>query len=120
MLIGWSIGGIVGPLLIASLIGEEKAYTLGFTVVGLIALAALALPLITKPPRQRTQAPPETRHPPSVVAGRDGRPPVLLADVGRAAVDGQALGQPRLDATDHVRGVRAGRRPAARPPPGWS
>jgi MFS transporter, OFA family, oxalate/formate antiporter len=50
MLIGWSIGGIIGPLLIASLIGEEKAYTLGFTVVGIIALAGLALPLITKPP----------------------------------------------------------------------
>ena len=53
MLIGWSIGGIVGPLLIASLIGEEKAYTLGFTVVGVIALAALALPLITKPPTEK-------------------------------------------------------------------
>ena len=50
MLIGWSLGGIIGPLLIASLIGEEKAYTLGFTVIGVIALAALALPLITKRP----------------------------------------------------------------------
>jgi OFA family oxalate/formate antiporter-like MFS transporter len=50
MLIGWSIGGIIGPLLIASLIGEDKAYTLGFTVVGVIALAGLALPLITKKP----------------------------------------------------------------------
>jgi OFA family oxalate/formate antiporter-like MFS transporter len=53
MLVGWSIGGIIGPLLIASLIGEEKAYTLGFTVVGVIALAGLALPLITKPPAKR-------------------------------------------------------------------
>jgi OFA family oxalate/formate antiporter-like MFS transporter len=50
MLIGWSLGGIIGPLLIASLIGEEKAYTLGFTVIGVIALAALALPLVTKRP----------------------------------------------------------------------
>lgn len=50
MLIGWSIGGIIGPLLIASLIGEEKAYTLGFTVVGIIALVGMALPLITKKP----------------------------------------------------------------------
>ena len=56
MLIGWSIGGIVGPLLIASLIGEEKAYTLGFTVVGLIALAGMALPLITKRPGTRSTA----------------------------------------------------------------
>jgi MFS transporter, OFA family, oxalate/formate antiporter len=51
MLIGWSIGGVVGPLLIASLIGSEKAYTLGFTVIGVITLVALILPLITKPPR---------------------------------------------------------------------
>jgi MFS transporter, OFA family, oxalate/formate antiporter len=51
MLIGWSIGGIVGPLLIASLIGSEKAYTLGFTVIGVITLVALVLPLVTKRPR---------------------------------------------------------------------
>ncbi|WP_141846636.1 L-lactate MFS transporter [Humibacillus xanthopallidus] len=50
MLIGWSIGGIVGPLLISSLIGEQKAYTLGFTVVGLIALVGMVLPLLTKKP----------------------------------------------------------------------
>jgi hypothetical protein len=42
--------GIVGPLLISSLIGEQKAYTLGFTVVGLIALAGMVLPLLTKKP----------------------------------------------------------------------
>ena len=57
MLIGWSIGGIVGPLLISSLIGEQKAYTLGFTVVGIIALAGMALPLITKKPAPRTGTP---------------------------------------------------------------
>jgi MFS transporter, OFA family, oxalate/formate antiporter len=51
MLIGWSIGGIVGPLLIASLIGEEKAYTLGFTVIGIITLVSLIIPLITHKPR---------------------------------------------------------------------
>jgi OFA family oxalate/formate antiporter-like MFS transporter len=51
MLIGWSLGGIIGPLLIASLIGAEKAYTLGFTVIGIITLASLILPLVTKPPR---------------------------------------------------------------------
>ncbi len=50
MLIGWSIGGVVGPLLIASLIGSDKAYTLGFTVIGIITVVALVLPLVTKPP----------------------------------------------------------------------
>ena len=57
MLIGWSIGGIVGPLLISSLIGEQKAYTLGFTVVGIIALVGMALPLLTKKPRPGRDAP---------------------------------------------------------------
>lgn len=51
MLIGWSIGGIVGPLLIAALIGPEKAYTLAFTVVGLIAVVGAVLPLVTKKPK---------------------------------------------------------------------
>ena len=53
MLIAWSLGGVVGPLLISALIGESKAYTLGYTVMGVIALAALVLPLITKPPAAR-------------------------------------------------------------------
>ena len=52
MLVGWSIGGVVGPLLIASLIGSDKAYNLGFTVIGIITLVALVLPLITKKPRR--------------------------------------------------------------------
>lgn len=53
MLVGWSIGGVVGPLLIARLIGDSKAYTLGFTVIGVIALAAMAVPLVTRAPRGR-------------------------------------------------------------------
>ncbi|WP_343990103.1 MFS transporter, partial [Terrabacter terrae] len=53
MLIGWSIGGVVGPLLIASLIGSDKAYTLGFTVIGIITLVSLVIPLVTKPPRHQ-------------------------------------------------------------------
>lgn len=51
MLIGWSIGGIIGPLLISWLIGEDAAYTVGFTVMGVIALAGLAIPFIAKPPK---------------------------------------------------------------------
>lgn len=51
MLIGWSIGGIVGPLLISALIGPDKAYTLAFTVIGLIAVVGAVLPLITKKPK---------------------------------------------------------------------
>jgi len=50
MLVGWSLGGIIGPLLISALIGADKAYTLGFTVIGVIALVAMVLPLLTKKP----------------------------------------------------------------------
>jgi MFS transporter, OFA family, oxalate/formate antiporter len=52
MLIGWSLGGIVGPLLAAQLIGDNN-YTLAYTTIGIIALAAVALTLITKLPKRR-------------------------------------------------------------------
>ncbi len=51
MLIAWSVGGIAGPLLTTWLIGADQNYTLAFTTLGVIALAATILPLITKPPR---------------------------------------------------------------------
>lgn len=52
MLLGWSIGGVVGPLLISWLVGEDEAYTRGFTVVGIIALVGVLLPLIARPPKK--------------------------------------------------------------------
>ncbi|KQX63750.1 MFS transporter [Angustibacter sp. Root456] len=55
MLVAWSLGGIVGPLLISQLIGENKQYTLGFTVIGIIALVALVVPLITRKPAERAE-----------------------------------------------------------------
>ncbi|MEO6020061.1 MAG: OFA family MFS transporter [Knoellia sp.] len=51
MLLGWSLGGIIGPLLISRLIGEDQAYTVGFTVVGIIALVGVILPIIARPPK---------------------------------------------------------------------
>lgn len=53
MLIAWSIGGAVGPLLLNQLIGPNKAYTLAFTTVGIVALVGIALTLITRPPKHR-------------------------------------------------------------------
>lgn len=53
MLIGWSLGGIIGPIIASALIGEEKAYTLAYTTIGVIALAAVALTFIAKPPAAR-------------------------------------------------------------------
>jgi OFA family oxalate/formate antiporter-like MFS transporter len=51
--VGWSIGGVIGPVLASALIGEEKAYTLAYTTIGVIALAAVALTFITKVPAGR-------------------------------------------------------------------
>ncbi|WP_131106147.1 L-lactate MFS transporter [Ornithinimicrobium sufpigmenti] len=56
MLIGWSIGGVIGPLLISWLVGEDDAYALGFTVVGLIAVIGAVVPLITRPPKPPASA----------------------------------------------------------------
>ena len=53
MLLGWSIGGVAGPLLATALIGDDKNYTLAFTTLGVIALVGAAIPLITKAPRRR-------------------------------------------------------------------
>jgi OFA family oxalate/formate antiporter-like MFS transporter len=50
MIVGWSLGGIIGPPIIAALIGPDQHYVLGYTVIGLIAIAALILPAITKMP----------------------------------------------------------------------
>ena len=58
MLIGWSIGGVVGPLIAASLIGGEKNYSSAYTTIGIIALVAIILPVVTRIPRVR-QSPAE-------------------------------------------------------------
>ena len=51
MIVGWSLGGLIGPPIIAALIGPDQGYTLGYTVIGIIALVALVLPMVTKMPR---------------------------------------------------------------------
>jgi MFS transporter, OFA family, oxalate/formate antiporter len=50
MIVAWSIGGVVGPLLAASLYESSGGYTLPFTVIGIIAAVAVVLPLLTKAP----------------------------------------------------------------------
>ena len=51
MLVGWSLGGVVGPLVASALIGEDGDYTTAYTTIGIIALVSVALTLITKLPR---------------------------------------------------------------------
>jgi len=57
MIVGWSLGGLIGPPLIAALIGPDEGYTRGYTVIGIIALAALVLPMVTKMPRPKVDPP---------------------------------------------------------------
>ena len=56
MLVGWSLGGVVGPLIAAKLIGEDKDYTTAYTTIGIIALVAMVLTFITKVPAARREA----------------------------------------------------------------
>ena len=53
MLVGWSLGGIIGPVIASALIGEEKAYTLAYSTIGIIALASVLLTVVTKVPAGR-------------------------------------------------------------------
>jgi len=51
MIVAWSIGGVIGPLLTAALYeANDESYTVPFTVIGVIAALALVLPLITRKP----------------------------------------------------------------------
>ncbi|GAB3933034.1 hypothetical protein GCM10027614_03250 [Micromonospora vulcania] len=56
MIVAWSLGGVVGPL-VTSLLYEAsgKSYTLPFTVIAIVALIALVLPPITRLPSQPGQ-----------------------------------------------------------------
>jgi OFA family oxalate/formate antiporter-like MFS transporter len=56
MILGWSLGGIVGPLVISALIGSDKNYNRAYTTIALIAIVAIALTAITKLPRTRQSA----------------------------------------------------------------
>jgi OFA family oxalate/formate antiporter-like MFS transporter len=52
MLIGWSLGGVIGPIVISWLLGDgDPDYTVAYSTIGVIALAAVALTLVTKVPR---------------------------------------------------------------------
>ncbi|MDX6325017.1 MAG: transporter, family, oxalate/formate antiporter [Nocardioidaceae bacterium] len=53
MLIGWSLGGVVGPLVASALIGDGLDYQTAYTTIGVIALVAVALTFVTKLPHGR-------------------------------------------------------------------
>jgi OFA family oxalate/formate antiporter-like MFS transporter len=55
MLIGWSLGGVIGPIVISALIGGDGNYSLGYTTIGIIALVSVVLTFITKIPSRRRE-----------------------------------------------------------------
>ena len=52
MLIGWSLGGVLGPQLAAAL-ASGGAYTRAYTTIGILSLASVALTFITRIPGSR-------------------------------------------------------------------
>jgi len=53
MILGWSLGGVIGPFIASALIGGSKSYGVAYTTLGLIALASVVLPFLTRMPRTR-------------------------------------------------------------------
>jgi OFA family oxalate/formate antiporter-like MFS transporter len=74
MIVAWSIGGVVGPLVTALLYESSgKQYTLPFTVIAVVALVALVLPLVTRMPSEpATELAPDASR--SGTAGAGARP----------------------------------------------
>jgi OFA family oxalate/formate antiporter-like MFS transporter len=57
MIVAWSIGGVAGPLLLAALYDANgKTYGTPFTIIGIIAVVAIALPMITRMPARPVPA----------------------------------------------------------------
>jgi OFA family oxalate/formate antiporter-like MFS transporter len=52
MIVAWSIGGVVGPLIASKLYESSGSYDRPFTVLGIVALVSLILPFIARPPRE--------------------------------------------------------------------
>jgi len=50
MIVAWSIGGVVGPLITAALYESSGGYAVPFTVLAVIALVSLVLPMVTRMP----------------------------------------------------------------------
>jgi OFA family oxalate/formate antiporter-like MFS transporter len=65
MLVGWSLGGVLGPQLAAALAGDGD-YARAYTVIGVLALVSVALTLVTRRPKAEVADP----YPTSTTASR--------------------------------------------------
>lgn len=50
MIVGWSVGGVVGPLVIAGIADATGGFTVPFYIIAAMVLGAALLPATTKPP----------------------------------------------------------------------
>lgn len=48
MLVGWSLAGVLGPLVASGLVGDAGNFRLAFSVMGALAVAGVALPLLLR------------------------------------------------------------------------
>jgi OFA family oxalate/formate antiporter-like MFS transporter len=55
IIVGWSIGGVLGPVAIAAIADATDGYTVAFFIIAGMVLASTALPLTTKTVRRRTE-----------------------------------------------------------------
>jgi len=52
MIVGWSIGGVVGPLVIAAIADATGGFTIPFYIIAAMVLGSSVLPLTTKKPAE--------------------------------------------------------------------
>ncbi len=58
MIVGWSIGGVVGPFVIAAIADATGGFTVPFYIIAAMTLASAILPLGTRPPARTSTEPP--------------------------------------------------------------
>jgi MFS transporter, OFA family, oxalate/formate antiporter len=67
MIVAWSIGGVAGPLLLSTLYdANDKTYGAPFVIIGIIAVVAILLPLVTRMPARPVPAAEVAEAPPKV------------------------------------------------------
>jgi OFA family oxalate/formate antiporter-like MFS transporter len=56
MLTAWSVGGVLGPILISRVIDTTDSYTLAFYIIAAIMIGSAVVAFIVRPPRQPEEA----------------------------------------------------------------
>ena len=54
MLTAWGVGGVLGPLLISSIIDATQSYTLAFYIIAAIMVGSAIFTFFVRPPRRES------------------------------------------------------------------